>query len=145
MSRKQDLLAGALFASVGIAALVAGAGYPAGTATHMGAGYFPRLLAAILVAFGIAVALAGLRKPPAPAAFARLTPRPALAVTGAMLAFAALLPWAGLVPASIAVVAIGSFGNRDFRLVEAIVSALLLSAFAALLFVRGIGLTIALF
>ena len=69
----------------------------------------------------------------------------ALAVTGAMLAFAALLPWAGLVPASIAVVVIGSLGNRDFRLVEAIVSALLLSAFAALLFVRGIGLTIEMF
>ena len=62
-----------------------------------------------------------------------------------MLAFAALLPWAGLVPASIAVVVIGSLGNRDFRLVEAIVSALLLSAFAALLFVRGIGLTIEMF
>jgi hypothetical protein len=145
MSRKQDILAGALFASVGIAALVAGAGYPAGTATHMGAGYFPRLLAAILVAFGIAVAIAGLRKPSAPAAFSPLALEPALAVTGAMLAFAALLPWAGLVPASIAVVVIGSLGNRDFRFVEAIVSALLLSAFSALLFVRGIGLTIEMF
>ncbi|MBK6631405.1 MAG: tripartite tricarboxylate transporter TctB family protein [Betaproteobacteria bacterium] len=138
-------MAGILFISVGIAALVVGAGYPMGTATRMGAGYFPRLLSVILVVFGIAVALSGLRKPPVPATFARIVLRPAVAVTGAMLAFAALLSWAGLVPASIAVVVIGSLGNRDFRIGEVIVFALVLSAFAALLFVRGIGLTVDLF
>lgn len=143
MTRRQDIAAGAVFVAFGAAALAVGWNYPTGSATRMGPGYFPMLLAAVLVGFGIAVALAGLRNQAIP--FERMALRPAAAIVGAILAFAVLLPLVGLVPASAAVVVIGSLGNRESRPGEVLLSALLLSAFNAALFVWGLGLTINLF
>ncbi len=143
MARRQDMAAGAIFAAIGVAALVVGWDYPTGSARRMGPGYFPMLLAAVLVGFGIAVSLAGLRNRAIP--FERMALRPAAAILGAALAFSVLLPLAGLVPASAAVVAIGSLGNRESRPLEVLLSALLLSAFNAALFVWGLGLAINLF
>lgn len=143
MTRRQDIAAGAVFVAFGAAALAVGWNYPMGSATRMGPGYFSMLLAAILVGFGIAVALAGLRNQAIP--FERMALRPAAAIVGAILAFAVLLPLAGLVPASAAVVVFGSLGNCESRPGEVVLSALLLSAFNAALFVWGLGLTINLF
>jgi len=143
MTRRQDIAAGAVFVAFGTAALAFGWNYPTGSATRMGPGYFPMLLAAVLVGFGIVVALAGLRNQAIP--FERMAFRPAAAIAGAILVFAALLPLAGLVPASAAVVAIGSLGNRESRPAEVLLSAMLLSAFNAALFVWGLGLSIKLF
>ena len=139
---RQSLVAGALFAGVGAAALAVGWAYPMGSATRMGPGYFPALLAWILIGLGAAIAGSGLRAAPAP--MPRVALRPVAALVGAMLAFALLLPTAGLVPASVATVVLAALADRDSRGWEVVLLAAALAGFAALLFVKWLGLTISL-
>lgn len=139
---RQGVVTGTLFAGIGAAALAAGWTYPMGSATRMGPGYFPALLAFVLIGLGAAIALAGLRAAPAP--MPRLALRPAAALVGAMLAFALLLPAAGLLPASVATVVLASLADRESRRREVVLLAAALAGFAALLFVQWLGLTISL-
>jgi hypothetical protein len=52
-SRLRDLLAGAVFVALGLAFLVGALGLERGTAFRMGPGYFPLVLAGLLVLIGV--------------------------------------------------------------------------------------------
>ena len=53
LSSSRDLWAAVIYASIGAAGLWFRSNYPMGTAGRMGSGYFPKVLAAMLVGFGI--------------------------------------------------------------------------------------------
>lgn len=135
---RQDILAGALFAAFGVAALVLGAGYPLGSATRMGAGYFPLLLGVALVALGLLLAGAGLF-----ARLLRLPPlawRPLLAVLGGGTLFALAVERAGLIVATLAAVALARLARAEHDRRETLWLALCLALLAAALFRGALGL-----
>ena len=136
----QDVLSGVLFVVVGIAGLWLGKDLAMGTAFRMGPGYFPMVLCGALVFLGLIITIKGIiangEMP------GHLHWRPLLLVTLSVLAFAGLIETAGLLPASIAVVLISAFGGPEFRWLEGIVLAIVLSLGAVGLFIYALNMTI---
>jgi Tripartite tricarboxylate transporter TctB family len=135
-----DLAFALLLVAVGAGALIAGSELPVGRAGNMGPGYVPRGLALIVIAFGIGLgvrAVLGRARP-----FPGISLRPLIFISGALALFALLLPFAGLVAASLAAVACASVAAADVRPVESAIAAAVLTAFAVLLFVAALGLPI---
>lgn len=154
----KDALAGLIFLAVGAAAIHFAREYPFGTAVRMGSGYFPTVLGWILGGFGAVLAARGAwswvrsrprkkeeatldfiaAKPapaPAEAPAAGLGLRPLACVVASMLAFGALMPRAGLVPALVVMLVLAALGGREFRWREVAVLTAVMTAFAVAVFV----------
>lgn len=135
----KDVLSGALFIVVGAAGLWLGQDYAMGTAFRMGPGYFPRVLCGLLVIVGFIVAVKGFiagGERPEP-----LHWRPLILVTLAVLAFGSLIANFGLLPAAAVVVFLGALGGPEFKPLEGILLAALLSAAAVAIFKFGLSMT----
>ena len=142
--QSKDLLSGLLFLLIGLAAIVVARDYPFGTAMRMGSGYFPTVLGGILVFFGVFLIVRGARsRDQAP----QITWgwRPLACVVLSMVLFGFLLPRAGLVPALVALFFISAAGGRDFRVREVLVLSVVMTAFAAVVFVYVLKLPFQLF
>lgn len=134
----KDLYAGLIFFLFGISSVIIALNYPMGTASRMGAGYFPSILGGILAIMGIGIAIRGLwftAEPVKPFAF-----RPLFLVLGAVLAFALLLESLGLVVATFALIVISCLGGWEFRLREVVFLFLFLTALAIGIFAYGLGM-----
>lgn len=134
---------GSLFASCGAAAILIGRDYEFGSAGAMGPGYFPSLLGGLLALIGLVRIALALRIGGAavePFALRRLA-----LVTGAILAFGLLLEGAGLVPAVLALVMIGSSASDEFHAGRSALLACALALFAVLVFGLGLGLPLSAF
>jgi len=148
----QDFASGLLFVGIGLAALAIGWNYPMGTATQMGPGYLPFVLSGLLSVLGLMIIAVNLtfvaRKAQEPSGHLSLRRqvgaalRPMLFVSAALIAFALLLPRAGLVVAVSTLVVISGFADTRFRPVLIVVLAVVLSTIAVLIFVRGLGIPI---
>ena len=124
----------------------------------MGSGYFPTVLGWILGGFGALLAaraawtwvrlrprkkeetldfVAGAKPAAAPAQAARveLGLRPLACVVASMLAFGALMPRAGLVPALVAMLVLAALGGREFRWRGVAVLTVVMTSFAVAVFV----------
>ena len=131
----QHLWAGLLLSGFGIAALIFGSDLPMGTARRMGPGYMPYGLAWLLILCGAVVALRG-------ALVERMRPRPFVGVIGGGLAFALLIDRGGILLASAGAIAGAALADRTSRWHEAAALAVLSMAFAAVVFVKLLGLNI---
>lgn len=139
LPRSQDFWAGVLFLAFGAAAIWLAHDYPMGSASRMGAGYYPTAVAILLCLFGIALAARGLVREGETVARGAL--RPFLVLLG-VVAFGVLLVPAGLVVATAALIGLGALASRQSRLVESVVAILVLIVFAVAVFVWGLGLPI---
>ncbi len=135
-----DLAFAALLVAIGATALVAGSDLAVGRASNMGPGYVPRGLALIVIAFGIGLGARAVLAPARP--LPKISLRALVLISGALAVFSLLLPLAGLAAASLGTVACASIASADMRPVEATIAAIVLAAFAVLLFVTGLGLPI---
>lgn len=134
----KDFAAGLMFMGFGIASLVIAASYPLGTAARMGPGYFPRILGILLIIFGAILTLRALRLEGGPIEFG--SPVPAAIVLGSVVLFGIVVPYAGLVVATLLLIMISSFASSEFRWREALISGVILAAIAVAGFVWGLGL-----
>lgn len=133
-----DLLTGILFLALAGFVLVYGSRYPLGTASRMGAGYYPTLVSAALLLLGLVLALRGWFKPGEEVG--EINPRPLLFVLAGTLAFAFLVERAGFVLAAVVLVFAARLADRGFRLVEVAILAAVLVCFIAALFWLGLSL-----
>ena len=138
MHLHRDLLAALLFIAIGAFALVGARAYPVGTAMQMGPGYFPVALGWLLIALG---ALVGVRVSRArdwqPVAW---NWRPLAWISASILAFGFLMPRCGLLPALLVMFPLAAAAGRGFRWREVLVLTVVMSAFAAAVFVQGLKL-----
>jgi len=139
--RSTDFLSGAILLAIGIAALIIGQGYRIGTASQMGPGYFPVILAIGLIGIGIILIFQawGAREPEEvePGKF-RAVFFPILAV----VVFGLVLDSLGLVISLVLLLLISVIGSDQTRWKE--VPFLIVGAvtFALLVFVYGVGLQV---
>jgi putative tricarboxylic transport membrane protein len=109
----KDFLAGLMYMAFGLAGLWLGRSLEVGTAAAMGAGYFPRLVCAALIAVGATLALISLmRTGEVPE---RGTWRPFIFITLSSLAFALLLQPLGLVLTLAISTVLARFAGHDIR------------------------------
>jgi len=135
-----DLAFAAFLVALGAFAFVLASELRAGSAASMGAGYVPRGLALIIMAYGLAL---GVRAAIARrTAFPAIELRPLLLISAAVALFAVLLSFAGLALTSLAVVICAGFAAYDVRLHENAILAVALAGFAIVLFVKVLGLPI---
>ncbi len=134
----KDFFAGVMFVAFGVAAIAIGSGYPLGTAARMGPGYFPRILGILLIVLGLVIALRGLKLHGSPISFG--SPKPMAIVLGSVVLFGALSLYIGLILAGVMLIVVSSAGSSEFRWKEALVSGVVLSVGAVLVFIWGLGL-----
>lgn len=124
---------------VAVLALREGMSIPLGTARRMGPGYLPMLLGIVLMALSVLILLLPERRSePEPETAFPL--RGLLAVVGAMVAFALLLPIAGLFPAIVALVFVAALADPTARPLGTAVIAGALGLLSVAIFVWGLGL-----
>jgi hypothetical protein len=150
----KNVLAGLMFMVFGGAFFIGALNYSLGTGARMGPGYFPRMLGGLLFILGIIIAVEGVieskRGQDEPMNWHLM---PMVYLLGAVGAFGILLagvpsmgiPAMGLIAAAAAMVIIASIAAQDKKWKEIIISAVALSAFCALAFVKGLGLQMKLF
>ena len=134
----KDFIAGLLFAAIGLGAILISSAYHAGTAAHMGPGYFPRMLGILLMVLGIALALRALRSKGDP--FPLWKWRPTVTVLGSVVFFGAIVIPVGLVLSTIILILLSSAASSEFRPKEAFISSVLLAAIVVGVFVFGLNL-----
>lgn len=133
----KDFWAGMVLVVTGGLAVLIAQDYAFGTVVRMGPGFFPTVLGALLVLFGICVLAKGLRS--AEKVEAGWSPRAMLVLPLSLTLFGFLMDRAGLVPA-LGVLIVGSAAaGKDLRLVEIVLLTAFMIAFSVVVFVWALG------
>jgi Tripartite tricarboxylate transporter TctB family len=109
-----------------------------GTASDMGPGFVPRALAWIILGFGVGFLVTGFAKARAPIPLPAW--RPLAAILASIALFAVLFAKLGLIAACVGAVVVAGTATSPVRWLKLIVFGLIIAAFSALLFVKGLGL-----
>ena len=139
----KDFWSGIMLIAIGAGALVIGRDYPFGTALRMGAGFFPLVLGTLLVLFGVFFAVRGLRSHDRIQGNWSL--RALVILPLAFVMFGLLMQHAGFVPALFALIVGSAAAGTEFRLVEVLLLAALLTAVCVAVFIWALGLPYPLF
>jgi hypothetical protein len=134
----KDVWAGLLLIVIGAGAILAARDYPFGTALRMGPGYFPVMLGALLILFGVAILAAGLRRGERISGSWSL--RALVVLPLSLVLFGLLMQHAGFVPAMLVLIFGAAAAGSEFRFAEVLLFALALTALAVAVFVWGLGL-----
>ena len=152
---KKDYYGGALLIVVGLAAVYAGVGYRVGEPAHMGPGFFPVALGALLALTGLLIAISargdksggGGGEGAAPHRHPGGMPdlRGCICIVLGILAFLLFGEYGGLLPATFAIVFISALGDRDNTLTEALLLSLAMCFIAVVVFWWALKLQLPLF
>jgi hypothetical protein len=147
LTQHRDYYAGALVMLLGAGAAVVGSRYEIGSLRRMGPGFFPTALGILLALIGVLIA--GSASFDSASSENEISIRPDwrgwfCIVSGALL-FIVLAAHAGLVPATMACVFVAALGDRTNRWIEALLLAVGVTVFGALLFYYVLRIQIPLF
>jgi hypothetical protein len=138
---RRDYYGGALMCLIGLGAVTQGLGYSFGSLTHMGPGFFPTCLGAVLMVLGVSIAATAKRpatRPPIGESAGQAPARPEwrgwFCILASIVAFVVLGKWGGLLPASFAVTFISAFGDRDNTWKSALVLAAIITLVSVVIF-----------
>lgn len=135
---RANALCGLIFVGFGLFFLVQSLGMPLGTPVRMGAGFFPLVLAGILILLGIVIVIQATRvmgEPVGPIAW-----RGALFILPAPIFFGLTVRGLGFVIALFFTALIAAFASRMMRPGRALILALAITVFAVAVFSYGLGL-----
>lgn len=137
----RDFWTGLIYVLLGSGAFWIALDYPLGTVGRMGPGYFPRVLALILVVIGAIALVRAFVSVSEPVG--HLAWKPLLLICGAIVLYGMLVQTAGLVVALAVLLMVGAMASRETRFdVKSIVGMVVLIAFCVLVFIKGLGLPI---
>lgn len=130
---------GLLFLAIGLFGMIYASRYRLGSASHMGPGYFPLVVAAVIALLGLASAATSFRRAgtASPVDWHII---PLICVMAGIVAFGLLVERAGLVPAIAAVVVLGCYQRLLSRPWEVLVIGIVLIAMSVGLFIHGLGM-----
>jgi hypothetical protein len=134
----KDFWTGLMLIATGGAAMFIARDYSFGTTLRMGPGYFPTVLGAIIVAFGIYLAVKGLRS--SDKIEGGVSFRALIVLPLALVVFGFLIERAGFVPALAILIFMSAAAGPQFRLVEVLLFTVVLTVLCVAVFVWGLGL-----
>ena len=138
LSYNKDFLAGLLLFGFGAMGFYMALDYPFGSSLRMGPGYFPRVLAVILMAFGLFVFIRGLASPER---VKGVWGWKALAwIVVSLWTFGFVMEKLGMLPALAGMFVLASAAGHEFKWKEVIILTIVMSTFAVAVFVKGLGL-----
>jgi Tripartite tricarboxylate transporter TctB family len=134
----KDFWTGMIYLAMGVAGFVISREYSFGTAGRMGPGYFPNVIAGLLVLFG-AISL-GRSFLQSGEPIGSIPWKAMVLILGAVISFGFLLPTMGLVVAMVALVLLSAAASQKFRFEWGAVLGLVgLVIFCSVVFVKGLG------
>lgn len=140
--RAKSYAGGIMVAAFGVLAIWEGLRHPIGTLTGMGPGFLPIVIGIVLLSLAAAVAIESRFVDQAEATETAVpSTRAALAILGALLAFAFVVGRYGVVPATFALVLISAFAQPRLKLFVPLAVATILSLIAVLVFIQGFGMS----
>jgi putative tricarboxylic transport membrane protein len=129
--------------AVGAATVLIARNYAFGTTLRMGPGYFPTVLGAILMLFGLYLVVAGLRSNEKIKGAWSL--RAMIVLPLAFVLFGIMMTYAGFIPALLVLIFGSALASPQFKLIEILLLSAVLVAVSVALFVWGLGLPYSLF
>jgi hypothetical protein len=133
-SARQDLIGGLLSVALGLYVLAEASQFPMGSLQRMGPGFFPCVVATIIVLLGLALIAASFRaRPKSGGGEVRL--RSVFAIGLGIVLFALLLERVGLIPATLTLVMVSSLAESRWQPRRAAVLALAMTTFIYVLFI----------
>jgi hypothetical protein len=138
LRNNRDFWAGLMLIAIGVAAIVIARNYTFGTALRMGPGYFPSVLGGLLILFGLYLTAVGLKTHDQ--IVGNWSLRALIVLPLSLVLFGLLMEHAGFVPALMVLIAGSAAAGTEFKLIEVLLLAVGLTAFAVVLFIWGIGL-----
>jgi len=136
---RKDFWSGVMLIVVGGGALFIARNYQFGSSLRMGPGYFPVILSAALVIFGVYFVLQGLRAG-AEKLEGSWSLRALIIVPLSLVVFGLLIDRAGFIPAMLALIIISAAASKEFRLVEVSLFSVFLTAMCVIVFIWALGL-----
>lgn len=143
LTHPKDFFAGLMFTAFGLVAMLMAFQYPLGTAARMGPGYFPRVLGGIMIVLGLILAIRSFKlkgDPISPFAWKAIS-----LVLGSVFLFGAIVTHVGLVVSTTLLIFISGLASKEFNVRESIISSVVLSTVAVLLFIVGLKLQFPIF
>ena len=140
LKNPKDFWSGVMFAVFGLAfaIIVKYYEYPMGSASRMGAGYFPFVLGCVMAVLGFIIIAQSLVTTGTP--ISKFAWRPLIWVLSAFVIFGLTAKWLGLVIAIVLLVMISAYGGHEFKLKESLISSAILAAGSIAVFVYGLKL-----
>jgi len=136
---RKDFWSGVMLIIIGAGALFIARNYQFGTSLRMGPGYFPTVLSAGLVAFGVYFVLQGLRAG-AEKLEGSWSLRALVIVPLSLVVFGLLIDRAGFIPAMLALIIISAAASKEVRPVEILLFSVFLTAMCVVVFIWALGL-----
>ena len=140
--QNKDFWAGVMFTGTGAMAMFIARDYAFGSTLRMGPGYFPSMLGGVLILFGIAIMVKGLRK--SEKIQGNWSVRALIVLPLSLAGFGILMEKAGFLPAMVALVFGSAAAGREFKWVEVLLCTIVLTVISVALFIWGLGLPYAL-
>lgn len=139
----KDFWTGVIFLAFGLSAVLIGRDYAMGTAGKMGPAYFPTVLGALLSLIGSIAMFRSFRRHGEPIEKFHL--KELFIVLAAVVLFGLLMRGAGLAPAAVLLIFISAYASPQFKWRETLLLALGMAGFAVVVFVKLLGLPLAIF
>jgi Tripartite tricarboxylate transporter TctB family len=113
-------------------------GYPIGSASRMGPGYFPVVLAIIMAVLGLIISFMSLATDGQPVD--KFAVRPLIFILGAVVIFGLLVQKLGIALGIVVLVMVSAYGGHEFKFKEVLITAIILAVSSVLVFVYGLKL-----
>jgi len=134
----RDFFAGLLYIVTGAVGMWIARDYPFGSALRMGPGYFPSVLGGMMIAFGIAVLLMGVKNNEK--IKGNWSPRALIVLPLSTVVFGILMEAAGFIPAMLVLIPLAALAGRDFKWLEVVPLTIGLTVLCTAGFIYGLGL-----
>jgi Tripartite tricarboxylate transporter TctB family len=136
---RKDFWSGLMLIAIGGGALIIARNYQFGSSLRMGPGYFPTLLGALLVMFGIYFVIQGLRSG-AEKLTGSWSLRALIILPLSLVLFGLLIDRAGFVPALLALIIGSATASKQSKPIEVLAFAVFLTFMCVAVFVWALGL-----
>ncbi|PYE25473.1 tripartite tricarboxylate transporter TctB family protein [Paraburkholderia silvatlantica] len=143
--KRTDFFAGALMIAIGATALVSGSKYQIGSLQRMDPGFFPVVIACVLLVTGLLIVAFPRPTDEVSTSEAIIPWRGWLAIVASMISFVVLARYGGLLPAAFAIVFCAAMGDRNNRIRDAVWLAVGMSSACVVIFWWALGLQLPLF
>jgi hypothetical protein len=134
----RDFFAGLFYIVTGVVGWWIARDYPFGSALRMGPGYFPSVLSGMMIAFGIAIMMMGVKNNEK--IKGNWSIRALIVLPLATVAFGVLMEAAGFIPAMLVLIPFAAAAGREFKLVEVGLLTVGLTILSVATFIYGLGL-----
>ena len=134
----RDFFGGLMYIVIGAAGMWIARDYPFGSALRMGPGYFPSVLAGMMIAFGVTIMMMGFKNNEK--IKGNWSIRALIVVPLATVTFGYLMEEAGFIPALLVLIPFAAVAGREFKLVEIALLTVGLTILSTLMFIKGLGL-----